>query len=66
MLKVLQQLISDMHHIESAYNAHLDKTYSVKISPTFAKINVKGPTRFRRGLQSSAGHTEAQLPRKYN
>ncbi len=25
-----------------------------------------GLTRFRRGLQSSAGHTEAQLPRKYN
>jgi hypothetical protein len=25
-----------------------------------------GTTRFRRGLQSSAGHTEARLPRKYN
>jgi len=25
-----------------------------------------GATWFRRGLQSSAGHTEGQLPRKYN
>ena len=25
-----------------------------------------GATWLRRGLQSSAGHTEAQLPRKYN
>jgi hypothetical protein len=24
----------------------------------------QGPTRFRRGLQSSAGHTEVQSPRK--
>ena len=43
----------------NAYNCTLANRMTIPIVIVLQMQNQQGPTRFRRGLQSSAGHTEA-------